>query len=149
MKNRAQLLLAAAPLLLAGCTRGRTADTEAPRGIAVRTATVEKRDLPEHIVLTGTLKPRAQVQVVAEVPARLLRVLRDEGARVGKGEVLAVLDDTDYRLGAATTLDVLDAQAALTQAEFTRIEALHAHANARAGLRYVMGQDPLADRGTP
>jgi HAE1 family hydrophobic/amphiphilic exporter-1 len=55
------------------------------------------------------------------------------------------MTDANYRLGAATQLDVLDAQAALTQAEFVRIEALHAHANARAGLRYVMGQDPLAD----
>jgi outer membrane protein len=59
------------------------------------------------------------------------------------------MTEANYRLGATTTLDVLDAQAALTQAEFTRIEALHAHANARAGLRYVMGQDPLADGGTP
>jgi HAE1 family hydrophobic/amphiphilic exporter-1 len=55
------------------------------------------------------------------------------------------LTEANYRLGAATSLDVLDAQAALTQAEFTRIEALHAHANARAGLRYVVGQDPLED----
>jgi HAE1 family hydrophobic/amphiphilic exporter-1 len=53
------------------------------------------------------------------------------------------MTEANYRLGAATTLDVLDAQAALTQAEFSRVEALHAHANARAGLRYVMGQDPL------
>jgi outer membrane protein TolC len=60
------------------------------------------------------------------------------------------MTEANYRLGAATTLDVLDAQAAFTQAEFSRLEALHAHANARAGLRYVMGQDPLADdRGAP
>jgi HAE1 family hydrophobic/amphiphilic exporter-1 len=67
------------------------------------------------------------------------------------------MTEANYRLGAATPLDVLDAQAALTQAEFSRIEALYAHANARSGLRYVMGQDPLADgagqesgnRGTP
>jgi HAE1 family hydrophobic/amphiphilic exporter-1 len=59
------------------------------------------------------------------------------------------MTEANYRLGAATTLDVLDAQAAFTQAEFSRLEALHAHANARAGLRYVMGQDPLEDGGTP
>ena len=53
--------------------------------------------------------------------------------------------EANYRLGAATTLDVIDAQSALAQAEFSRVEALHAHANARAGLRYVTGQDPLAD----
>jgi HAE1 family hydrophobic/amphiphilic exporter-1 len=58
------------------------------------------------------------------------------------------MTEANYRLGAATPLDVLDAQAALTQAEFVRVEALHAHANARAGLRYVMGQDPLAE-GSP
>lgn len=55
------------------------------------------------------------------------------------------MTEANFRLGAATTLDVLDAQAALTQAEFSRVEALHAHANARAGLRYVVGQDPLAE----
>ncbi len=58
------------------------------------------------------------------------------------------MTEANYRLGAATPLDVIDAQAALTQAELSRIEALHAHANARSGLRYVMGQDPLAE-GAP
>ena len=55
------------------------------------------------------------------------------------------MTEANYRLGAATTLDVLDAQAALTQAEFSRVEALAVHANARAGLRYVIGQSPLED----
>ena len=70
-----------------------------------------------------------------------------QAAELNVAQARKALDMTDanYRLGAATTLDVLDAQAALTQAEFNRVEALHAHANARAGLRYVMGQDPLAD----
>jgi len=59
------------------------------------------------------------------------------------------MTEANYRLGAATPLDVLDAQAALTQAEFVRVEALHAHANARVGLRYVTGQDPLAENLPP
>jgi len=127
MTMRAQLLLAAAPLLLSTCSSGRTAATEAPRGIAVRTVTVEKRDLPEDVVLTGTLKPRAQVQLVAEVGARLLRVLHDEGAPVAKGEVLAVLDDTDYRLAhdrARAALAVAEANRAHAQAEKERADNL-------------------------
>jgi len=127
MTNRAHVLLAAAPLLLSTCSSGRTAETEVPRGLAVRTATVEKRDLPEDVVLTGTLKPRAQVQVVAEVPARLLRILRDEGARVAKGEILAVLDDTDYRLAndrARAALAVAEANRAHAQAEKERADSL-------------------------
>ncbi len=57
--------------------------------------------------------------------------------------------EANYKLGAATSLDVLDAQAASAQAEVNRIEALYAHANARAGLRYVMGQDPLEETAPP
>jgi membrane fusion protein, multidrug efflux system len=127
MTKRARLLLAAAPLLLAGCPSGKTAATEAPRGIAVRTVKVEKRALPEEVVLTGTLRPRAQVQVVAEVAARLLRVAHDEGALVGKGEVLAVLDDTDYRLAndrARAALAVAEANRAHAQAEKERADNL-------------------------
>jgi membrane fusion protein (multidrug efflux system) len=126
--NTRHILLATALVPLAACS-GSKADpaSQAPRGIAVRTAAVERRDLPEDVVLTGTLKPRAQVQVVAEVQARLLRVLRDEGARVAKGEVLAVLDETDYRLAndrARAALAVGEANRAHAQTEKERADNL-------------------------
>lgn len=126
MTNRSHLLLAA-PLLLGACTSGRSAETDAPRGLTVRTATVEQRDLPEDVVLTGTLRPRAQVQVVAEVAARLLGVLREEGSRVAKGELLARLDDTDYRLAhdrARAALAMAEANRAHAQAEKERADSL-------------------------
>jgi membrane fusion protein (multidrug efflux system) len=126
--NTRRLLLATALVPFAACS-GSKADTvsQAPLGVAVRTATVQKRDLPEDIVLTGTLRPRSQVQVVAEVQARLLRVLREEGTRVAKGEVLAVLDDTDYRLAsdrARAALAVGEANRAHAQTEKERADNL-------------------------
>ena len=126
--NTRLLLLATALVPLAACS-GSKADpsSQAPLGIAVRTAPVQKRDLPEDVVLTGTLKPRAQVQVVAEVQARLLRVLREEGARVAKGDVLAVLDDTDYRLAndrARAALSMGEANRAHAQTEKERADSL-------------------------
>ena len=129
MTKRTPLLLAAFPLLLSACSGGGSAESAAaaPRGLAVRTAPVVKRDLPEDVVLTGTLKPRAQVQVVAEVQARLLRVLRDEGARVTKGDVLAMLDETDYRLAndrARAMLAVAEANRAHAQTEKERADNL-------------------------
>jgi membrane fusion protein (multidrug efflux system) len=130
MKTRLPLLtLLVLPAAVLSACAGSKADpaTTAPRGIAVRTVAVEKRDLPEDVVLTGTLKPRAQVQVVAEVQARLLRVLRDEGAPVGKGDVLAVLDETDYRLAndrARAALAVAEANRAHAQTEKQRADNL-------------------------
>jgi len=120
MTNRPPVLPLLALLPLAACGRGSSAGpaTTAPRGVPVRTAVVVQRDLADDLVLTGTLRPRAQVQIVAEVSARLLRVLKDEGARVAKDETLAVLDETDYRLA-------LDrAKAALAVAEANRAHAL-------------------------
>ncbi len=120
MTTRSLLLLAVLPLGLGSCSAGPSADAAAPaaRGVSVRTAAVETRDLDETLVLAGTLRPRAQVQLVAEVQARLVRVVRDEGARVAAGEVLAVLDATDYRLSNER------ARAALAVAEANRSHAL-------------------------
>lgn len=56
--------------------------------------------------------------------------------------VLSMMQD-NYRYGAATTLDVLDAQTALTTARWTLLQGLYDHNLARCQLRYVMGVDPL------
>jgi RND family efflux transporter MFP subunit len=100
---------------------------ETARTIPVRTATVETRDLAETLALTGTLDPRAEVTVVPEITARIERVLRNEGDRVSRGQPLAVLDDTDFRLArdrAKANLDLAEANRAHTRAEKDRADAL-------------------------
>ncbi len=128
MNTRAVALLAAFALApLAGCSRSQADGKEAPRGLAVRTATLQTRELADEIVLTGTLKPRAQVQVVAEVGARLVRVVREEGTHAERGDTLALLDDTDYRLAsdrARAALAVADANRAHAEAEKQRADNL-------------------------
>jgi HAE1 family hydrophobic/amphiphilic exporter-1 len=53
------------------------------------------------------------------------------------------MTEANYKLGAATQLEVVDAQQSLRQAENIRNLSLFSHANARASLRFVMGRDPL------
>src|SRR5688500_7494067 len=81
-----------------GGTEANTPAVETVRTIPVRTAVVATRDLAETLSLTGTLDPRSEVTVVPEVSARLERVLRSEGDRVSRGQLLAVLDATDFML---------------------------------------------------
>lgn len=130
---RSQLLLT---LLLAGmlaglpaCSRQTAPESrvEVTRAIPVRTVAVETRNLTETLTMTGTLDPLAEVPVVAEVPARLLSVLRNEGDRVAKDTLLAVLDDTDFRLArdrAKAALDVAEANRAHSRVEEDRAESL-------------------------
>jgi outer membrane protein TolC len=73
------------------------------------------------------------------------RVLDAAELNVAQAARAVEMTQANYRYGAATTIDVLDAQAALTLAESLRIQGLYDHANARAILRYVMGQSPLEE----
>jgi membrane fusion protein, multidrug efflux system len=97
------------------------------RAVPVRGANVEQRDLRETITVTGTLRPKAEIKVIAEVAARLDRLAKDEGSLVRKGELLAVLDDTDYNLTlqrAKAALAVADANRAHAAAERDRANSL-------------------------
>ena len=130
---RTHLLIAglAAALGAAACSGTEAeppgAGVETVRSIPVRTATVQTRDLVETLSLTGTLDPRAQVTVVPELSARLERVLHTEGDRVARGQLLAVLDDADFRLAhdrAKASLDVAEANRAHARAEKDRADSL-------------------------
>jgi outer membrane protein TolC len=76
-------------------------------------------------------------------------VLEAADLNVSQAQRALVMTQANYQHGAATTLDVIDAQAALTLADSNRIQALFDHAMARALMRYVMAQDPLEPSATP
>ena len=62
-----------------------------------------------------------------EIAARLERVLKTEGDRVARGQLLAVLDDADFRLArdrAKAYLDVAEANRAHARAEKERADSL-------------------------
>jgi RND family efflux transporter MFP subunit len=119
-----------AALLLAGvgCSKPQAKPAEEKvRAVPVRTATVVQRPMQETVVLTGTLKPLAQVQLVSEVSARLLTLRKQEGDFVSKGEVVAALDSTDYNLSlqrASAARQSAEANRSHAEAERLRAENL-------------------------
>ncbi len=63
-------------------------------------------------------------------------------ATVGEAErVLAMMQD-NYKYGAATTLDILDAQTAVSAARGNLLRGLYDYSMARATLRWALGQTP-------
>jgi outer membrane protein len=86
---------------------------------------------------------RLEVQTALDELERAEKTVEAARLNVREAERVLVMTEDNYRYGAATTLDVLDAQAALTAARWNLLQGLHDHVLARAQLRWVMGVDPL------
>jgi HAE1 family hydrophobic/amphiphilic exporter-1 len=86
---------------------------------------------------------RLEVQTSIDALALANRIIKAAELNVTQARRAAEMTEANYRLGAATQLDVIDSQQALRQAESIRNQALYVHANARASLRFVMGRELL------
>ena len=86
---------------------------------------------------------RLDVQSAFDALALANQTIQASELNVAQARRANEMTEANYKLGAATQLDVVDAQQSLRQAENIRNLALYTHANARASLRFVMGRDPL------
>jgi RND family efflux transporter MFP subunit len=103
-------------LALAGCRGELPASAQdsrkplAPPPREVRVVSAAERALPRIVVATGTLAAEEQVTLSAKVAGRIETIDVDLGTRVRRGQPMARLDQTDFKLR------VEQAQAALQQA---------------------------------
>jgi len=116
MSVRFFIIVSLAALGLFGC-RGEhpAAAQDKPKGQAapareVRVVPAGERALPRTVTTTGTLAAEDQVTLSAKVAGRVERIDVDLGSRVRRGQPIAQLDQTDFKLR------VEQADAALQQA---------------------------------
>ncbi len=123
------LLLAAVAGLLIGCgekgKHGASAEKPLVTGVEVITAGAAPRE--RFAELVGTVRAKRIAFVASQVMGRVTSVPVVEGTRVGKGAVLATIDDTAIRAQLAA------AEAMVAEAEAGREEAERAIAQAEAG----------------
>jgi outer membrane protein len=62
-------------------------------------------------------------------------------ANVGQAEKVLEMTQANYKYGAATTLDVVDAQTAVSSARSNLLRGMHDYSIARANLRWAMGEN--------
>jgi HAE1 family hydrophobic/amphiphilic exporter-1 len=108
----------------------------------VAQARAQRNTVHEQIVALEN-QVRLDVQSALDALALSDRTIQAAELNVVQARRAADMTGANYKLGAATQLDVVDAQQSLRQAENIRNLALYNHANARATLRFAMGRDPL------
>lgn len=116
--NKAIIVLLFGVTLLAGCKRGAPA-AEPVKNVKIANpqplgATTEK-------YFSGVIKEAAAVNLGFKAAGQILRIHVREGQRVQAGELVAELDDRDYRL----QLEATEAQYEQVAAEVERIEELY------------------------
>lgn len=110
-----------------GCQK-KEAKTPAEKAINVKVQAAGKKPLRPFVETIGSLNPYEEVVVSTEVDGILKEVRVDEGTVVSKGTVLAMVDDTDYRLEikrAEAASRQAEATLANTKLEYQRKEALY------------------------
>jgi membrane fusion protein (multidrug efflux system) len=88
--------------------------------VRVITLTTIPRRLEDKIKLPGYVEPAEDLWVKAEVSGQVVQILAKEGAHVKQGQVLAQLDDRDYK----SRLARIEANRRLAKLEYDRIYAL-------------------------
>jgi RND family efflux transporter MFP subunit len=95
---------AAACLLLTGaaCSHESPArPAEPPPALPAATAVARAEDLPDAIVLTGTVQPASRVVLAAKVMGRIRGIAVKEGDAINAGQVLVRIDDADLAAAVA------------------------------------------------
>jgi len=91
---------------------------------------------------------RLEVQTALDELDRAEKTVEAARLNVREAERVLAMTQDNYRYGAATTLDVTDAQTALAAARSNLWQGLHDHVLARAQLRWAMGSDPVEKTDT-
>lgn len=116
MHKNIGVLCLSALIALAGCSKPEENAKKGPPPTLVSTAAAQSIKLEIREETVGTLEGFIDPTIAAEVAARVVQISATPGKSVKKGELLAVLDVTDYNL-----------QRREAQAEVARIEALLAN----------------------
>ena len=100
---------------------------EAPGEVMVQVQPVEHKELMFSVTAGGTITPQRRVTVSAEVAARVLQTMVDDGTAVRKGAPLVRLDDREIRLQIdEARSSVSREQVDLAKGDFERKERLFA-----------------------
>lgn len=109
-----------------GPARAQPLAAVAEAAVPVYVHRVEARDFVEHLTATGSVLAEESVDLASEIAGRVVTVSFEEGKRVGRGDLLVKIEDSELKAELARTLH----QAALAEVQAARQKELLASRSA-------------------
>jgi RND family efflux transporter MFP subunit len=126
----------------------------AMRAVPVEVAPIQQRPITLRRSFTGTLEARADFVISPKIDGRLVKLEADLGDRVSRGQIVARLDDAEYRQDVAraeadlavahANLQEARSQLVIAERELARIEKLSKRGVSSVSQRDVAKADQLA-----
>jgi HlyD family secretion protein len=143
MRGRTKIIIAGAVVVVIGATVG-VVQSQKTKGIRVRTAKVERKDLVQLVTANGTVQAKTKVELSANIMGQITKLNVKEGDRVKKGDLLLVIDQARYASAVASSRSNLQAlQAQLVGVREAAAQAKRDYDNSRA--QYHDGIIAMAD----
>jgi HlyD family secretion protein len=96
MKKKRVLLIGAAVVVVAGLAAVGVVRSRSAQPLAVQTARAARQRIVQKVSGTGKIRPKTQVEISADVSAKIIQLPVVEGQRVEKGALLVSLDRERY-----------------------------------------------------
>jgi HlyD family secretion protein len=108
MRGRTKIIIGVAAAVVVGATIG-IVQSQKAKGIRVRTAKVERKNLVQLVTANGTVEAKTKVELSANVMGQITKLNVEEGDRVKKGDLLLVIDQARYAAAVASARSNLQA----------------------------------------
>ena len=125
MSRRKKILIGAGVLVLIGFLAARAVSAGGEKAVSVRAEKVERRDLVAKVRASGHIEPKRSVDISADISGRIVELPVEEGQSVREGDLLLIIDPTQYEAA------VQRAEAALAEARAREVQARTDYEQAR------------------
>jgi HlyD family secretion protein len=117
MSRGRKILIGAGVVGLVGILAARAVLAGGEDAVAVRAEKVERRDLVAKVRASGHIEPKRSVDISADISGRVVELPVEEGQSVREGDLLLIIDPTQYEAA------VQRAEAALAEARAREVQA--------------------------
>lgn len=139
-------ILVVAAALAAAYYVARNGEADAPGGLQIETATIDRGEITRSVATSGAVRPLITVEVGSQLSGQVAEIYADFNTPVEKGQVIALIDTKTFETR------VLQSEADLRVAESNVIVQRAGIDRAKANLRKARMEyeraEPLRDKGT-
>ncbi|MEJ2369957.1 MAG: efflux RND transporter periplasmic adaptor subunit [Gemmatimonadales bacterium] len=125
MSRGRKILIGVGMAAVVGVLAARAVMAGGEDAVTVRTEDVERRDLVAKVRASGHIEPKRSVDISADISGRIVELPVEEGENVREGDLLLIIDPTQYEAA------LQRAEAALAEARAREVQARTDYTQAR------------------